>query len=56
MNQIVVQKEIPIKDSMPFDYKTSITGELENNNRRKKVEIAVPLKHLSNFGEHWIYH
>ena len=33
-----------------FDYKTSITWKLEGNNTEKKVEIAVPLKHLSNFG------
>ena len=38
-----------IKDSKPFDYKTTITEKLENNNTTKDVEIAVPLKHLSNF-------
>ena len=38
-----------IKYSKSFDYKTSITGELEVNNTEKKVEIVVPLKHLSNF-------
>ena len=36
-----------IKDSKSFDYKTSITGKLESNN--PKVEIVVPLKHLSSF-------
>ena len=36
-----------IKDSKSFDYKTSITGKLESNNT--KVEIVVPLKHLSSF-------
>ena len=38
-----------IKDSKSFDYKTSITGELEGNNVEKDVEIAIPLKYLSNF-------
>ena len=38
-----------IKGSKSFDYKTSITGKLENSNRRKDVEIVVPLKYLSNF-------
>ena len=38
-----------IKDSKSFDYKTSITGELEGNNVEKvDVEITVPLKYLSN--------
>ena len=32
-----------------FNYKPSITGRLEGNNTEKEVEIAVPLKHLSNF-------
>ena len=42
-----------IKDSKCFNYKTSITGELEGNNaEEKEVEIAVPLKHLNFFGEH----
>ena len=38
-----------IKDSKSFDYKTNITGKLEGNNTEKKIEIVVPLKHLSNF-------
>ena len=38
-----------IKDSKSFDYKSSITGKLKNSNRRKNVEICVPLKYLSNF-------
>ena len=39
-----------IKDSKSFNYKTSITGKLENNNPGKDdVKIVVPLKHLSNF-------
>ena len=33
-----------------FDYKTNITGKLEGGNLEKEnVEIAVPLKYLSNF-------
>ena len=38
-----------IKDSKSFDYKANITGKLEGNNIEKEVEIAVSLKHLSNF-------
>ena len=39
-----------IKDSKCFDYKTSITGKLENNDVEKEnVEIVVPSKYLSNF-------
>ena len=39
-----------IKGSKCFDYKTSITGKLEDGNRRKEdAEIVVPLKYLSNF-------
>ena len=40
---------ISIKDSKSFNYKTSITGELEGNNVEKESEIAIPLKYLSNF-------
>ena len=39
-----------IKDSESFNYKTSITGKLEGNNAEQDdIEIAVPLKYLSNF-------
>ena len=38
-----------IKDSKSFDYKTSITGDIEGNNTEKKVQIVVPLKYFSNF-------
>ena len=34
-----------IKNSEPFDYKTSITGKIEGNNVEKDdIEIVVPLK------------
>ena len=39
----------PIKVSESFDYKTSITGGWESNNTEKEVEIALPLKYISNF-------
>ena len=42
-----------IRGSKYFDYKTSITEILKDNNTKKEVEIYVPLKHFSNF---WIYH
>ena len=39
-----------IKDSKSFDYETSITGKLEDNNVEKDdVEAVLPLKYLSNF-------
>ena len=39
-----------IEDSKSFDYKTSITGKLKNNNVEKEgIEIVLPLKYLSNF-------
>ena len=38
-----------IKHSKSFDYKTSVTGKLGNNNRTEDAEIVVPLKYLSNF-------
>ena len=39
-----------IKDSESFDYKTSITGKLEDGNAEKDdVKVVVPLKYLSNF-------
>ena len=38
-----------IKDSKYFDFKTTITGKLEDDNIKKGVEIVVPLKYLSNF-------
>ena len=42
--------DYPIKDSESFNYKTSITGKLEGNNAdQDDIEIAVPLKYLSNF-------
>ena len=37
-----------IRGSKSFGYKTNITGKLEVS-IHKKVEIVVPLKHLSNF-------
>ena len=33
-----------IKDSKSFDYKTSTTGKLGDNNMTKDIEIVVPLK------------
>ena len=38
-----------IKDSKSFDYRTSITGKLEDNNTEREVEVVVPLTYLSNF-------
>ena len=38
-----------IKDSKSFEYKASITENQKVKTQKKKVEIVVPLKHLSNF-------
>ena len=39
-----------IKDSETFNYKTSITGKLENNeNELENIKVVVPLKYLSIF-------
>ena len=39
-----------IKDSKSFNYKTSVTGKLEDSNKAKEnVEIVVLLKYLNNF-------
>ena len=37
------------KDSKSFNYKTIITGKLEDNHTWKEVGIVVPSRHLSNF-------
>ena len=43
-----------IKDSDSFNYKTSITGQLENADEEKEdIKIVVPLKYLSNFWRTW---
>ena len=37
-----------VKGSKSFDYKTGLTGKLENNNNElENIKIAVPLKYLS---------
>ena len=33
----------------PFNFKTKITGQTDDNGRKDNVEIMVPLKYLSNF-------
>ena len=39
-----------IKDSESFNYKTSITGKLENHeDELKSIKVVVPFKYLSNF-------
>ena len=40
---------LSIRNSKSFDYTTSITEKLEGIDTTKNVEIAVPLKYLSNF-------
>ena len=39
-----------IKNSDSFNYKTSVTGQLENDDEEKEdIKIVLPLKYLSNF-------
>ena len=40
-----------LADSESFKSKIKITGKTPNNGNEKDVEIIVPLKYLSNFGE-----
>ena len=56
MTQIVVviiitdRIHYSIKTSESFNYKTSIIGQLENNeDELKNIKVVVPLKYLSNF-------
>ena len=48
----------PITTSASFKYRSSIIGKTPNyysgNDNRKDFEIVVPLKYLSNLGEHQI--
>ena len=46
-----------IKDSESFNYKTSITGKLKNNeDELEGIKVVLPLKYLSNFRKQLIYH
>ena len=36
-------------DAPSFKYKANLIGNTENNGRKNRVKIAVPLKYLSNF-------
>ena len=43
-------KNISIRNSISFDYKTEIIGSLDaGENEKEDVEIAIPLKCLGNF-------
>ena len=54
MNQILgviitTETHYSIKDSESFNYKTSITGKLENNeDKLENIKVVVPLKYLEN--------
>ena len=41
--------------SKSFEYKTKIIGSKPCNNNRLNVEVVVPLKYLSNFGDTLIF-
>ena len=48
--EIVGNADVTNNDNAPsFKYKEVIIGDTENNGTKKKVQIAVPLKYLSNF-------
>ena len=44
-----------MKNSKFFDYKTSITGQLEGTDAEKNVKTVAPLKYLSNFWRTFIF-
>ena len=48
-SSIVNNINYSISNSKSFNYKASITGQLEDTDTERNVEIVVPLKHLSNF-------
>ena len=49
-DEIVNNADVTNNDNAPsFKYKASIIGNTENNETKKEVQIAVPLKYLSNF-------
>ena len=39
-------------DAPSFKYKASLIGDTGNNGRKNGIKIAVPLRYLSNFGDH----
>ena len=45
---MVGNKNCSISNSKSFDYKTSITGQLEGTHTEKNVEIVAPLEYSSN--------
>ena len=48
--EIFGNADVTNNDNAPsFKYKEVIIGDTENNGTKKKVQIAVPLKYLSNF-------
>ena len=49
-DEIVNNTDVTSDNNAPsFKYKGSIIGNTENNGTKKEVQIAVPLKYLSNF-------
>ena len=49
-DEIINNADVPNDNNAPsFKYKVSIIGNTEDNGTKNKVEIAVPLKYLSNF-------
>ena len=45
------ETNVNLADSESFKSKVKITGKTPADRNTKSVEIIVPLKHLSNFGE-----
>ena len=49
-DEIINNADVTNDNNTPsFKYKTSITGNTEDNGTKSKVKIAVPLRYLSNF-------
>ena len=49
-DEIINNADVTNDDNAPsFKYKANLIGNTENNGRKNGVNIAVPLKYLSNF-------
>ena len=52
-DEIVNNANVTNDNNAPsFKYKASVIGNTENSRTKNGVKIAVPLKYLSNFGDH----
>ena len=51
-DEIINDEDVTNDDNASsFKYKANLIGNTENNGRKNRVKITVPLKYLSNFGD-----